>query len=283
MAASELRQRKSTAASAKASGKSKEPKEAIIDTSAGHLGITLSNGKIDGVELTELDEADLVFKSGLRAGDVIKSINGTAVNTHEQAMKAFDDAMGTTVTLGYAVAKDVQREIKANAAARRARMCSIFVSVIKFTFVAILLAFAAGGAAYKYAPQEMFQDYVDYELLPKLGLRAAPQRGLDGKPMLRPLTPKDPTKPWTVPGWDRTKEDNAYKVLESSYLWKNMWGKADENIRESERVNHIMDQIRASGGELLKTIISMDKEMEQYEAMAKQRYGYGDDAGDKND
>ena len=87
-----LRQRKSTVKAPDSAKKPKaDTKSVTIDTSKGHLGVTLQNGDLGGVKITELDEADLIFKAGLKVDDVIKSVNGTVVDTHEACLKAFDD------------------------------------------------------------------------------------------------------------------------------------------------------------------------------------------------
>ena len=55
------------------------------------------------------DAADLVYGAGLRAGDVIQKINGTAVSTHEAALKIFNDSAGTALKVEYLTAKEVGR------------------------------------------------------------------------------------------------------------------------------------------------------------------------------
>jgi len=55
-----------------------------IDTSQGHLGVTLSNHPL-GVLIQNADEVDLAYQSGLRPGDVLTAVDGTKVVDHAGA------------------------------------------------------------------------------------------------------------------------------------------------------------------------------------------------------
>ena len=60
-----------------------------VDTKGQHLGVTLSNCQLHGIKgcvIDEVNPADILANSGLRAKDVIIKLNGEAIATHQEAM-----------------------------------------------------------------------------------------------------------------------------------------------------------------------------------------------------
>jgi DnaJ family protein C protein 22 len=102
-----------------------------------HLGITCSNS-VDppGVKVEDAHPADLIYKSGLREGDIIVSIDDVGVSDHEIALKAIETVCGRkgSATLEYYTAAAV-KDITATKPP---------VSPEKSVFVAYVL-FLAGG------------------------------------------------------------------------------------------------------------------------------------------
>ena len=56
----------------------------VVDATDGHLGVTLTNHPL-GVLLQRVDELDAAHQSGLRAGDVIVSVDGCPTKDHRRA------------------------------------------------------------------------------------------------------------------------------------------------------------------------------------------------------
>lgn len=278
---SEVRQRKSKASSAGAAAETPSAAKTVtIDTSAGHLGVTLADGKLFGVQIEDLDSADLVFKAGLKVGDVIKSVNGTSVSTHAAALKIFDDSKGTAVTVEYVLAAEIEKQIADKRKARNAFICGIISKIAKAIVALLLLTLGGVAFGYKFLDQDLVQDPVDMYVLPKLGF-AQPEMGIDMRPLRRVVPPKDPSKPWTVPGWDRKKDEAAMAKVKKSFFW-NMRAEFDAKKEETEPENtkfikELMVQIRSSGGKLLdhldKMEADMKAEMEMFEQMAAAQNG----------
>ena len=224
---SEIRQRKYN-------GKKKaaEPSEQLvkktynvvsIDTSSGHLGVTLANAK-DGVLIEDLCDADLFYKAGLRSGDILKTVNGQAVSVHDHCLAIFDDCKGTTVNVEYVTAAELTAEFNALRKARRMRVygcCWFMVKLILYIVIGlpvllIVLGIPAAHVAHRLLPQKTFADHFDMAILMRLPPRwyeplgfKKPQMGYDARPKRRVVPPSDPSKPWTIPGWDEAKEKDA--------------------------------------------------------------------------
>ena len=291
----ELRQRKGAAASG-TKRMDTDPKSekhfAGVDTTFGHLGVTLSNGS-GAVIIDEVHEADLVYKAGLRAGDVIISVNGTAVSTHEACLKIFDDSKGTTVSVEYLTKAEYTAKLAADKKASRAWWCGWVKSLVKLIVGTLLLVPALSvpiaHAAHRFLPQEKFADDFDLKVLPVLGPEVyeklgftKPKMGFDGKPKRRVVPPTDPAKPWTVPGWDRVKEEDAVARLKKTYFYEMRFTNEakNEGIEDKDQMNFckdFMEQIRASNGELLKYMEKIDEEMsrqrDMFRAMAAKNGG----------
>jgi len=73
-------------------GSDLEVQSTLIDPRSGHLGVTLGPFTGEGVRIKALHPADLSAKAGLEAGDVLVSIDGARVNSHEEALKLMVDA-----------------------------------------------------------------------------------------------------------------------------------------------------------------------------------------------
>lgn len=58
--------------------------ELVLRPQARHLGVTLSNHPL-GVLINQINDNDMAYKGGLRAGDVLVAVNGTQVKSHFQA------------------------------------------------------------------------------------------------------------------------------------------------------------------------------------------------------
>ena len=71
------------------------PRVVAIDRAVGgHLGVTLTSAQSGfGVEIVHAQPGDLVARAGLRAGHVIKAVNGVVVCTHEQCLKELERNM----------------------------------------------------------------------------------------------------------------------------------------------------------------------------------------------
>ena len=269
---SELRKRKGGAAAAEPTAKpTSDLKRATIDTSAGHLGVTLANASaIDGVQIQALCDLDLVYKAGLREGDVIKAIDTRLVRTHEEAMKIFDEANGATVTVEYATKAQAEVEATEQKAASRARLLATGKAAIKTLVAVVALLAVALAVGYKYAPQEYVQDPIDIYVKPVLGLRG-PELGYDGAPKRRPLVPKDPKKPWTVDGWDRNKEDDAWARLKKTSMWELRGPFEAKKVKvddpaDTEWAHDIMAQNRATGGKIIEHLELLTAEIKEQQA-----------------
>ena len=108
-----------------------------IDCTKGHVGISCSN-HLDppGVVLDFCDPADLAHKAGLRTGDVVVSVNGTQVITHENLVDAINIATekggsdaARFIELEYVDAKAVAAS-QAAALARRPPQKSLLVAYL---------------------------------------------------------------------------------------------------------------------------------------------------------
>lgn len=56
-----------------------------------HAGVTLDHGNLRGaVRVTRLDKKDLLFKSGVRVGDVIVCVNGVRITTSHTAVRMIE-------------------------------------------------------------------------------------------------------------------------------------------------------------------------------------------------
>ena len=90
------------------------PHTAKIDTSRGHLGVTLSNidfGKTlgTGVVIEAMDAKDLVAKAGLREGDVILAINGEQVTDHRKAFQLIEKNAKKVIEVSYSTPGEVAK------------------------------------------------------------------------------------------------------------------------------------------------------------------------------
>ena len=66
-----------------------------------HLGVTLADHSDKGALITAIDPADLMAAVGLRAGDVLLSVNQCEVNGHAEALGALESAMGKDISIVY--------------------------------------------------------------------------------------------------------------------------------------------------------------------------------------
>lgn len=266
-AGSTLRKRKSGGTETAANSNMPVTGTISIDTSVNHLGVTLCN--VHGrVTISEADPADAIYKSGLREGDAITSVNDTPVRTHEAALKIINDCAGSTISIDYLTAKQVAAADKAERALSADRRWRALKNLGKCLGYLAICAAVVGAIAYRYAPQDQFQDYVDVFVLPKLGFDP-PQLGIDMKPKLRVIPPTDPLKPWTVPGWNREKDRKAIAVIKESFLMYAAQNQADDLGVEPEKTPFmvdLMEQIRSSGGRLLESLELMEADARQMRA-----------------
>jgi len=259
--ASTLRKRKSGGVEAAADSKVPANGKVSIDTSVDHLGVTLANEQ-GRVVIIEAHPADAIFKAGLRVGDAITSVNGNPVSTHEAAMDIINGCAGNTIFFEYLTAAQVAVAMKAEralSAARRARILRTLGKCIGYFAICALFACAI---AYRYAPQDQFQDYVDVHVLPKIGF-ALPPMGLDMRPKRRVIPPKDPLKPWTVPGWNREKDRKAIALIKESMFFFGATREAEQLGIEPEKTPFMLDlmeQVRSSDGQILKLIVEMEED-----------------------
>ena len=289
---SEIRQRKYN-------GKKKaaEPSEQLvkktynvvsIDTSSGHLGVTLANAK-DGVLIEDLCDADLFYKAGLRSGDILKTVNDQAVSVHDHCLAIFDDCKGTTVNVEYVTAAELTAEFNALRKARRMRVygcCWFMVKLILYIVIGlpvllIVLGIPAAHVAHRLLPQKTFADHFDMAILMRLPPRwyeplgfKKPQMGYDARPKRRVVPPSDPSKPWTIPGWDEAKEKDAIARYQKTFFYK-MRAQTEARAEgvatmDSTNVKDMLEQIRNSNGEVLEFIENMDMQMNKQKAMYQQ-------------
>lgn len=64
----------------------------LIDPREGHLGVTLSRFDGDGVRVEAVHPLDLCARAGLEVGDIVISVDGTRVSSHEDALKLMVEA-----------------------------------------------------------------------------------------------------------------------------------------------------------------------------------------------
>ena len=232
MADDGLRQRKSVPAKpAAGAGTTPSTRTVKIDTSDGHLGLTMSDcKKVAGCEIDALHAADLCAKAGLKVGDVVTKVNGKAVTTHHEAFALINMTDGELCFeyMPKAAVKKAVREQSMKKWRVLATVCKGFAAMlVAFLFVSPLL--------YHYAPQELFMDHVDTHVLPHLGYEA-PMPGYDGKPRKRVVRSKDPTKPWKVPGWNRAKENDAIARIKENSMIKIMCRDHMEDLMQCDGV-----------------------------------------------
>lgn len=116
-----------------------------IDTSSGHLGVTLSNTSFGtGVLISDLHPSDLIASAGLQVGDVILTVQGKAVDTHADAFAALDRA-GASLRLEYwtAVEADAAAAIKGPASKSSSWSLWLVVAV-----AVVAMAATIGGVYY---------------------------------------------------------------------------------------------------------------------------------------
>ena len=214
-----LRQRKGATAKPAAGGAETAP-TVTINTSEGHLGITLSNEPgVDGCVISQLNSADLCACSGLLVGDIVTKLNGKAVMTHTEAFEIINNSSGEPIVFEYitgAMATKARSAKKVGVSTGK-----IVLAVLKGFAYLLVLLLVVSLLMYKFAPQEIFQDHVDTHVLPLLGYDP-PRPGYDGKPIKRLVKSKDPTKPWKVPGWNRAKENDALQRVKNDLMIKMM-------------------------------------------------------------
>ena len=151
-----LRQRKGGAAPsakgelvAEAADPLPSPSTVSIDTSAGHLGVTLSNPvRGPGVLVEDACDLDLVAKAGVVAGCVIVSLNGKTVNDHSTAMEIIHDCGGASLKIEFwtaAHAAEVARLSKpagSSGAWRAFKWCFVIFALASLPFS---IVFASTG------------------------------------------------------------------------------------------------------------------------------------------
>ena len=143
-----LRQRRSVAKAtddAAPAPEAKEvPKEVEIDPAKGFYGVTVSSSDlISGVNVDAVHPKDLFAAAGLKAGDVIVSLDGEEVDNHERAMIIMELAQCDAkkklkvmyVSKAYAEAEAARSAAKW---ARRRGCCGKFCFTI-FAVIALLL------------------------------------------------------------------------------------------------------------------------------------------------
>ena len=187
---SSLRQRHTPASGkGKAAGVDPMPstKTVTIDTTAGHLGITLSNpARGPGVLIVDAIESDLVAKAGVTSGCVIVSINKKTVGDHAAAMTVINENAGRTLSLEYWTGEDaatVARLSKSGGGAGGA------TSLLKWAFVVLAIGllpvsivFASTGT-------------VDLAQLPKLVNKALGHKPLTSPHLKQEKVKATPTTP----------------------------------------------------------------------------------------
>ena len=110
-------------------------------------------------------------------------------------------------------------------------------------------------------------------VLPKIGLQPPPI-GIDMRPKRRVIPPRDPLKPWTVPGWNREKDRKAMAIIKDSMFFYGANREAEEMGIEPEQTPFMLDlmeQVRSSGGQLLEVIENLEAESRMFRA----QYGGG--------
>lgn len=122
-------------------------KSVTVDTTKGHLGVTLSNHDL-GVAVDRADPADLIAKAGLAAGDVIVTCNGEEVPNHETALDIMGSANGRLVLTYYTAA-----DAKAEAVRKAGPPLGWWV----YAVIAVLVAGALCGA-YQWVTQRMAEN-----------------------------------------------------------------------------------------------------------------------------
>ena len=99
-------------------GKGVETELRHIDLKKGHAGVVLRNYEAGfGVEVEDVDPADLFFKAGLRAGDVIHAFNGEPIDGHEAALKTIQelaDGDDGNLAIEYRTAAEAERAAAAS-------------------------------------------------------------------------------------------------------------------------------------------------------------------------
>ena len=279
---SELRQRKKPPAEETTTVAGPEPPTVKLhtisfETFGAEYGVTVSDWD-DGTLIEDCEPNDLIYRSGLRKGDVIKTINGKLASPHLVALQLLDDFKGSKVTIEYEDAASIEAQLEVYRKARRARInygCKLFGRLIMLLFVAACIGAVVG---YYTLPQDKFKDYVDMMVFPLAGF-ARPKLGIDGNPKRRVLLPKDPTKPWSVPGWNRKRELDAWQRLKKTYLWgmraeheaqkEGLCDPVSKVCRPEETpfIIDIMEQIRATNGSTLEYLEEMTNALEMEREM----------------
>ena len=119
----------------------------------GHLGLDLRDSPLHGCALVyKVFPGDLISRAGLKANDVIFTVDGNEVRSHAQAMRMLDNALDKkrAVDVGYWSKEDAALVAAAAEEKSRARWRKVYMA----TF-GILLLLGLAALAYNFAPLDM--------------------------------------------------------------------------------------------------------------------------------
>jgi len=167
-----LRQRKGGAAPAKGAEAAADaaaeplptPSTVSIDTSTGHLGVTLTNpSRGPGVLVEDACELDLVAKAGVVSGSVIVSLNGKAVNEHSAAMEIIHSSSGDTLKVEFwteAQAAEVFQLTKPAGSSGAWRAFKWIFVLSALALLPVSIVFASTGTVDMTQLPKVFSDFV---------------------------------------------------------------------------------------------------------------------------
>lgn len=138
-----------------------------INPASGHLGVTLST-HAGSVRVQHCHPADLIAKAGLSAGDIVNSINGSAISDHAEALNLMCNPAKKPFTVEFSICPEKAAVRSAGLSAQSASRFALALTVPSLVtlgsadlptacapVIALLAAAAAVRQAGRNAPQSL--------------------------------------------------------------------------------------------------------------------------------